>query len=115
MPVQPLTCRMQVGYNYFRLHPKGVGLICKQQGGIPPLTFVEEYLGEIHTPWRWFEIQARGTGSSWAFAQSMHVSAGDVPAMPILARSCLSRLALPNCLALPTTGCCEEDHWRRAA
>ncbi|EFN57451.1 hypothetical protein CHLNCDRAFT_142939 [Chlorella variabilis] len=28
-----------VGYNYFRLHPKGVGLICKQQGGIPPLTF----------------------------------------------------------------------------
>ncbi|KAL4859889.1 Histone-lysine N-methyltransferase [Chlorella vulgaris] len=47
----------EVGYNYFRMHPKGVGLICKRQGGIPPLTFVEEYLGEIHTPWRWFEIQ----------------------------------------------------------
>ena len=50
---------MQVGYNWFRLHPKGVGLVCERAGGLPPLTFVEEYLGEIHTPWRWFEIQAR--------------------------------------------------------
>lgn len=50
---------LQVGYNYFRLHPKGVGLVCKRKGGLPPLTFVEEYLGEIHTPWRWFEIQVR--------------------------------------------------------
>ncbi|PRW58999.1 putative histone-lysine N-methyltransferase ATXR3 isoform X1 [Chlorella sorokiniana] len=46
-----------VGYNYFRLHPKGVGLVCQRAGGLPPLTFVEEYFGEIHTPWRWFEIQ----------------------------------------------------------
>ena len=50
---------MQVGYIWFRLHPKGVGLVCERAGGLPPLTFVEEYLGEIHTPWRWFEIQAR--------------------------------------------------------
>lgn len=47
----------EVGSNYFRLHPKGVGLVCKREDGIPPLTFVEEYLGEIHTPWRWFELQ----------------------------------------------------------
>ncbi len=33
--------------------------MCQQQGGLPPLTFVEEYLGEIHTPWRWFEIQVQ--------------------------------------------------------
>lgn len=46
-----------VGYNYFRVHPKGVGLVCKRQGGLPRLTFVEEYLGEIHQPWRWFELQ----------------------------------------------------------
>lgn len=46
-----------VGYNYFRIHPKGVGLVCKRDGGLPRLTFVEEYLGEIHTPWRWFELQ----------------------------------------------------------
>jgi hypothetical protein len=52
---------VQVGYNYFRLHPKGVGLVCKRQGGLPPLTFVEEYFGEIHTPWRWFEIQVLGS------------------------------------------------------
>ena len=31
-------------------------------GGIPQLTFVEEYLGEIHRPYRWFEIQARRGG-----------------------------------------------------
>jgi len=46
-----------VGYNYFRIHPKGIGLVCRRQGGIPRLTFVEEYLGEIHCPWRWFELQ----------------------------------------------------------
>ncbi|GAB4817034.1 hypothetical protein N2152v2_004080 [Parachlorella kessleri] len=47
----------EVGYNYFRVHPKGVGLVCMREAGLAPLTFVEEYLGEIHTPWRWFEIQ----------------------------------------------------------
>ena len=47
----------EVGPAYFRLHPKGVGLVCKKTAGLPPLTFIEEYLGEIHTPWRWFELQ----------------------------------------------------------
>ena len=46
-----------VGYNYFRIHPKGVGLVCRRFGGLPKLTFIEEYLGEIHTPHRWFELQ----------------------------------------------------------
>jgi len=46
-----------VGPLYFRLHPKGVGLVCKRDEGLPPLTFIEEYLGEIHLPWRWFELQ----------------------------------------------------------
>ncbi len=46
-----------VGSAYFRLHPKGVGLVCKRENGLPPLTFIEEYLGEIHLPWRWFELQ----------------------------------------------------------
>ena len=48
---------LQVGSNYFRIHPKGVGLMCNRAEGLPPLTFVEEYLGEVHTPWRWFEMQ----------------------------------------------------------
>ncbi|KAK9817177.1 hypothetical protein WJX72_010690 [[Myrmecia] bisecta] len=47
----------EAGLDYFRLHPKGVGLMCTRAGGLPPLTFVEEYLGELHAPWRWFEIQ----------------------------------------------------------
>ena len=46
-----------MGSNYFRIHPKGVGLVCAREGGLPALTFVEEYLGEVHTPWRWFEMQ----------------------------------------------------------
>ena len=46
-----------VGPDFFRVHPKGVGMVCQREGGLPPLTFVEEYLGEVHAPWRWFEIQ----------------------------------------------------------
>ena len=46
-----------VGYNYFRIHPKGTGLVCRRPGGLPKLTFIEEYFGEIHTPSRWFELQ----------------------------------------------------------
>ncbi|GMH38444.1 hypothetical protein BSKO_06328 [Bryopsis sp. KO-2023] len=47
----------RVGYNYFRLHPKGQGVICSRSEGIPAFRCVEEYLGVLHTPWRWFEIQ----------------------------------------------------------
>ncbi len=66
MPCLDQVCRgltaivaphLQVGSNYFRIHPKGVGLKCCRSEGLPPLTFVEEYLGEVHTPWRWFEMQ----------------------------------------------------------
>lgn len=48
---------IQVGESYFRVHPKGVGIICKRDEGIPPLTFVEEYLGAVYTPARWHEMQ----------------------------------------------------------
>lgn len=48
---------LQVGHDFFRIHPKGVGLICLRPEGLTPLTLVEEYLGEMHAPWRWFEIQ----------------------------------------------------------
>lgn len=63
-----------MGYNYFRLHPKGMGLVCKRPAGLSPLTFVEEYLGEIHTPWRWFEIQVHRECKGWAlFAPEWHM------------------------------------------
>ncbi len=39
----------QSGYQYFRLHPKGRGVVCSNPGGIPAFTFVEEYFGELHT------------------------------------------------------------------
>ena len=48
---------LQVGHDFFRIHPKGKGVICLRPQGLPALTFVEEYLGEMHAPWRWFEIQ----------------------------------------------------------
>lgn len=51
------TLHSQLGWGYFRLHPKGRGIVCTRPGGIAPFTFVEEYLGELHSPWRWFEMQ----------------------------------------------------------
>ena len=36
---------------------QGQGIICCRPGGLPKGTFVEEYLGEAYTPWRWFERQ----------------------------------------------------------
>jgi hypothetical protein len=32
-------------------------VVCKRPEGLPAFTFVEEYLGELHSPWRWFEFQ----------------------------------------------------------
>lgn len=46
-----------VGADYFRVHPKGTGVVCLKASGIQPFTLVEEYLGVLHAPWRWFEIQ----------------------------------------------------------
>ena len=39
----------------FRIHPKGQGLLCSRREGLPNGCFVERYLGELYTPWRWFE------------------------------------------------------------
>lgn len=37
------------GYPWFRLHPKGRGVIVARPEGVAPFTFVQEYLGEVHT------------------------------------------------------------------
>ena len=47
----------RVGRAFFRTHPKGCGILCVAPGGLPAQTFVEEYFGEVHPPWRWFEKQ----------------------------------------------------------
>ena len=39
----------------FRIFPKGQGLVCNRREGIAAGTFVERYLGELFSPWRWFE------------------------------------------------------------
>jgi len=41
----------------FRLHPKGLGIVCLRKEGIPRGTFIADYLGEIYPPWRWYERQ----------------------------------------------------------
>mmetsp|Transcript_3241 Transcript_3241/g.7629 ORF Transcript_3241/g.7629 Transcript_3241/m.7629 type:complete len:508 (-) Transcript_3241:628-2151(-) len=41
----------------FRLHPKGMGVVCIRDGGIPAGRFVDDYLGEVYPPWRWYERQ----------------------------------------------------------
>ena len=58
---------LQVGHDFFRIHPKGVGLICLRPEGLAPLTLVEEYLGEMHAPWRWFEIQVHWNAQMLAY------------------------------------------------
>ena len=42
---------------HFRLHPKGVGVVCIRPEGLEPGTYVNDYLGEIYSPWRWYERQ----------------------------------------------------------
>mmetsp|Transcript_26094 Transcript_26094/g.85738 ORF Transcript_26094/g.85738 Transcript_26094/m.85738 type:complete len:1200 (+) Transcript_26094:70-3669(+) len=42
---------------HFRLHPKGVGVVCIRKEGIEPNTVVAPYIGELYPPWRWFERQ----------------------------------------------------------
>jgi len=41
----------------FRIIPKGAGVRCIKPSGIPAGTFVTRYLGELYSPWRWFEKQ----------------------------------------------------------
>jgi len=41
----------------FRLHPKGYGIVCTREGGLPPHTFISDYLGELYPPWRFHERQ----------------------------------------------------------
>ena len=42
---------------HFRMHPKGIGIVCVRPEGLPPGTYIQDYLGELYSPWRWFERQ----------------------------------------------------------
>ena len=45
-PFDPTTNR-----RHFRLHPKGVGVVCIRPEGLEPGTYVQDYLGELYSPW----------------------------------------------------------------
>lgn len=57
MAVAAAACAVKPADIFFRVHPKGVGLVCTRNGGLPPFSFINEYYGELHAPWQWFEIQ----------------------------------------------------------
>ena len=62
--IRTTACHWQVGRDYFRIHPKGVGMMCVRSAGLPPLSFVSEYLGEMYSPARWCGTND-GLGSLW--------------------------------------------------
>lgn len=41
----------------FRIHTKGLGLVCVDPKGIPAHQEIGEYLGEIYPLWYWYEKQ----------------------------------------------------------
>ncbi len=45
------------GIEAFRVHTKGIGIICIAKEGIKCNELIHEYFGEIYAPWRWYEKQ----------------------------------------------------------
>ena len=46
---------IELGYEHFKVHPKGTGVIVTKPGGIPCNVAVCEYLGELYPAYRWCE------------------------------------------------------------
>lgn len=40
---------------FFRIHPKGTGVVCINKNGIQPHVVIAEYLGEMYPSYRWCE------------------------------------------------------------
>jgi len=45
------------GIDAFKVHSKGIGVICCNRSGFKKNEFINEYYGEIYPPWRWYEKQ----------------------------------------------------------
>lgn len=41
----------------FKVHSKGIGVICLSPSGFKQNELINEYFGEIYPPWRWYEKQ----------------------------------------------------------
>ncbi|KAL4493614.1 hypothetical protein ABPG72_004107 [Tetrahymena utriculariae] len=48
---------LKVDQEAFRIHPKGMGVICINRNGIDQNDLIIEYIGDIYRPYRWFERQ----------------------------------------------------------
>ncbi|KAI3436022.1 hypothetical protein D9Q98_002079 [Chlorella vulgaris] len=59
---------------WFRVHPKGEGVVLLRASGLPAGAFVAEYVGELYSAWRWLERDPHsrgGRGSSSASKRSI--------------------------------------------
>lgn len=72
--------------------------MCLRPAGIPADTFVGEYLGELYTPWRWFERQPEQQGE--------HTAA--IAAQELVVRLCsiCTKIAQPFCRRTEATCSC---------
>lgn len=48
---------LEIDKSAFRIHSKGMGVICINKQGITENDFIIQYLGEVYQPWRWYERQ----------------------------------------------------------
>lgn len=55
---------------------QGLGVVCERPGGIPKDTFVGEYMGELYTPWAWFEKLSQGGGKGGSFGKKSRTRMG---------------------------------------
>ncbi|EGR30374.1 SET domain protein, partial [Ichthyophthirius multifiliis] len=51
------TLKINVDPEAFRIHSKGMGVICLNRQGIEKNDLIIQYFGEIYRPYRWFERQ----------------------------------------------------------
>uniref|UniRef100_A0A061R538 Putative histone-lysine n-methyltransferase atxr3-like isoform x1 n=1 Tax=Tetraselmis sp. GSL018 TaxID=582737 RepID=A0A061R538_9CHLO len=95
---------------YFRLHPKGNGLVASRVGGIPEGVLVSEFLGEIRSPAQWSEAQeaARAEGHPRLWALTLERPSDDEAGYDVLhidaerggsTASRMSHSCSPNCRA----------------
>lgn len=62
--------------DYFRLWPKGQGVVCQKKGGLPAQAFVGPYLGELYSTWAWAERQQSAPARSFALGKRSRMRMG---------------------------------------
>ena len=57
MQLKKIVALNRNGINSFKVHSKGIGIVCMYPGGFKQNELINEYFGEVHPPWRWYEKQ----------------------------------------------------------